>query len=382
MNVRPATAADQSAWDTFLTAQPFRPFLQSWTMGDVYGDIGQLPVRLVAETNGEITGICFAHVVPAQRGRHLSIPYGPLFSYHHKPEEFRTMAKPLLDALKDMAAQHKCTFIRMSPFLARSDQAAFKGMLRSAGTKVLRSPLHLLAEQVWYLPLTTLDAWQLPPSHEMPMVRYTGGRPLSIRPADDLFRSFRSTTRNLIRRAEKEGVTIRASADPNADLEQHFIRLHDETRKRHGFTPYTNEFFRSQVRRFGARDECTVYLAEYQGQVIASSVHMHAFGETSYHHGASSDAFKKIPASYLLQWKAINDALQRGDQVYNFWGIAPLGQDAKVSNAKHPFAGVTLFKTGFGGNLLELAECMDVPLALQYKLTRAFEQLRKWRRGF
>src|SRR5690606_19023448 len=102
---------------------------------------------------------------------------------------------------------------------------------------------------------------------------------------ETLFMELRKTTRNLVRRAEKEGVTIEASADPTRDLE-HFLRLHDETRKRHGFTPYTDTFFRSQVERFSLKKQCTLYMARYQGDVIATSVHMHAFGETSYHHGA------------------------------------------------------------------------------------------------
>jgi lipid II:glycine glycyltransferase (peptidoglycan interpeptide bridge formation enzyme) len=195
----------------------------------------------------------------------------------------------------------------------------------------------------------------------------------------------RKTTRNLVRRAEKDGVTVEASADPVADLEQ-FIALHDETRKRHGFTPYTNSFFRAQVRRFAPRGEVTVYLARYQDRVIAASVHMHAFGETSYHHGASASAFAKVPASYLVQWTAIRDALKRGDRVYSFWGIAPMRADAegslKPADKSHPFAGVTLFKTGFGGALLELTPCADLPLAASYRVTRAFEQVRKWKRGF
>jgi lipid II:glycine glycyltransferase (peptidoglycan interpeptide bridge formation enzyme) len=68
--------------------------------------------------------------------------------------------------------------------------------------------------------------------------------------------------------------------------------------------------------------------------------------------------------------------MKRGDHVYNFWGIAPEGVKS------HPFAGVTLFKTGFGGSLLPLMHCIDLPLSPLYKATRAFEYLRKWKRGF
>lgn len=202
--------------------------------------------------------------------------------------------------------------------------------------------------------------------------------------------SMRKTTRNLIRRAERDGVEVTASSDPVADLET-FINLHDETRKRHGFTPYSNAFFRAQVKHFAANDECTVYLAKHQGQILATSVHMHAFGETSYHHGASVQS--KVPASYLLQWRAIQDALKRGDHIYNFWGIAPMGdrksevgdQETKNQQPKtknHPFAGVTLFKTGFGGTSLPLIHCRDLPLTPKYWLTYAFETMRKWKRGF
>ena len=102
-------------------------------------------------------------------------------------------------------------------------------------------------------------------------------------------------------------------------------------------------------------------------------------GETSYHHGASTLKYPKIPASYLLQWTAIRDALRRGDRVYNFWGIAPA---QSTGSTKHPFAGVTTFKTGFGGELLELVHCMDLPLSKRYYLTWGIEAIRKWRRGF
>ena len=195
----------------------------------------------------------------------------------------------------------------------------------------------------------------------------------------------RKTTRNLIRRAEKDGVTVRASTDPERELDL-FLKLHNETRSRHGFTPYRDSFFRAQVKHFAPRKECTLYLAEHQGEVLAASIHMHVGGETSYHHGAST--MSKIPASYLLQWTAIKDALRRGDHIYSFWGIAPVKPDLleagswKLEAPKHPFAGVTLFKTGFGGNLLNLMHCVDIPLRTTYQLTRAFEFLRKWKRGF
>ncbi len=375
MNVTHAT--NQREWDEFLQSQQFRPFLQSWTMGEVYRRIGQEPIRLMVKEGDAVRGICFAHVVPARRGRHLSVPYGPVCELKIDPS-FGSGGKLkipvldlLMDELKKIARERDCSFIRMSPFWPKNGET--NSLLRSFNIK--NSPLHLLAEHLWYLPLTAHDSWAdlplTPPPTQTPKFE------------EDLFKSMRSTTRNLIRRAEKEGVIVTASADPVADL-HHFLTLHDETRKRHGFTPYTNAFFRAQVEEFAKSGNVILYLARYQNEVIASSIHMHFGGETSYHHGASTHRFSKIPASYLLQWTAIRDALRRGDHVYNFWGIAPPNPNPtpNPTPSRHPFAGVTLFKTGFGGHLLELTHCVDLPLSKKYYLTRGFEIVRKWRRGF
>jgi len=343
-------AQDRQQWDDFLSSQPYSPFLQSWTMGDVYKETGQEPVRLIATDGQNITGVCQAIVVPARRGRHLSVSYGPVATTEDVMMQF-------VEELKKRAKDLHCSFIRISPFLP-SDHPQTQSLYQI--TKP--SPLHLLAEHIWYLPLITSDPWTQTASG-------------TSRSEEEILAGMRKNTRNLVRRAEKEGVTIETSQNPDEDVNE-FIRLHDETRKRHGFTPYTNAFFRAQVKHFAKRGECTLYLAKYQNEIIASSIHMHAFGETSYHHGASTHKYDKIPASYLLQWTAIRDALKREDHIYNFWGIAPEG----VKN--HPFKGVTLFKTGFGGALLNIAHCMDVPVSARYYGTRAFELLRKWRRGF
>lgn len=343
---------DVHGWDEFIASQSWKPFLQSWTMGDVYGDIGQKPVRITAHEGTTIRAVCFGHVVSARRGKHISVPYGPIIDESLSQAEVAYITTALVTELKKQAKKYGCSFLRFSPFWPQGRHGQAYAALGS-----ITSPLHLLAEHVWYLPLQETSGKQ--------------------RTEEELLADMRKTTRNLIRRAEKDGVSISASQNPVDDLKE-FILLHDETRKRHGFTAYTNAFFESQIKRFSKRKECTLYLAKYQGKTIAASIHMHAFGETSYHHGASSSEYQKIPASYLLQWTAIRDALKRGDRIYNFWGIAP----ESASQGYHPFAGVTLFKTGFGGHVLNLVQCKDAPVSSSYWLTYVFERYRKYRRGF
>jgi len=346
MHVVDATNAE--SWDKFLSRQPWSPFLQSWKMGTVYEAIGQDAVRIVIEENEQTLGVAFGHIVPARRGKHIAVPYGPVVDASLPKEKQDEVSKSLMSALQDRAKKHGAACVRISPWLEEGTELSMK---------TVSSPLHLLAEHVWYIGLTGKSE-------------------------DDILSTMRKNTRNLIRRAEKDGVTVEASTNPNEDI-KYFLALHDETRKRHGFTPYTNDFFRAQVREFAGSNQCTVYLARHEGRVIASSIHIHAFGETSYHHGASEQT--KVPASYLLQWTAIQDALKRGDTFYNFWGIAPTttDNDGKVQiPKKHPFAGVTLFKTGFGGELLNLMHCRDIPTSYKYWITYGIESIRKWRRGF
>jgi len=359
--MRITEATNQQEWDSFLSAQQYSPFLQSWTMGEVYRDVGEEPVRLEMRDGGELVGICQALIVPARRGKHLAIPYGPVLKSNYQ----LSIINSLLKELTRKAQEYQCAFIRLSPFWPSTTQAI-------PNTKP--SPLHLLAEHIWYLSLTTLDPWCANSECRIPNSSPQDKRQ-GQRSEDEILAVMRQNHRNLIRRAEREGVLVEASSEPMKDIEE-FFRLYDETRKRHHFVPYPAHFIRSQVERFSIHNECTLYLARYNNEVIAASMHMHFGGETSYHHGASTNKYPKVPASYALQWRAIQDALERGDHIFNFWGISPEGV------RKHPFAGVRTFKTGFGGELLELIHCMDIPVTKQYYITRAFETWRKWKRGF
>lgn len=266
------------------------------------------------------------------------VQYGPVMNAECRTSNIQVLIQELIKIAKDK----NCSFIRISPFWPKEDAPNIPD--------AIPAPMHLLAEHIWFLDLKG-------------------------KTEEGILKGMRKTTRNLIRRAQKDGVEVFASDDPIRDLPA-FLELHNETRKRHHFTPYTTNFFRAEISHFAPKKQCTLYLARYQGRILAASIHMHVGKETSYHHGASSFEYSKIPASYLLQWKAIQDALARGDHVYNFWGIAP------PNIKKHPFTGVTTFKTGFGGELLELTPCIDIPLSKRYYLTRIFETLRRWKRGF
>lgn len=345
-------------WEEFLASSPWSPFLQSFAMGEVYRSIGEEPIRLAVMEGQKIVAICEAIIVPARRGRHLAVMYGPIIGECEntlrqssgqapiRKYENTEILRLMVNELKKIAKREQCVCIRMSPFWQKDDPKVT--ILRSLGFR--SSPLHLLAEHIWYLDLRG-------------------------KTEEQVLMGMRKTTRNLVRRAEREGVTVKVSENPVRDLPI-FFALYEETRRRHHFVPYSKEFIRAQVEEFAKTNECRLYIASFNNEPVAASVHMVYAGETSYHHGASTTKYPDCYASYLLQWTAIRDALRRGDRVYNFWGISP--ENAK----KHPFAGVRTFKTGFGGELIELMHCMDLPLSSSYLKTCVIETVRKWKRGF
>ena len=67
----------------------------------------------------------------------------------------------------------------------------------------------------------------------------------------------------------------------------------------------------------------------------------------------------------------IKEAKKRNLKHYNFWGIAP------NDNPRHRFAGVTLFKTGFGGKRIDWLHARDLQISPFYYLTYFFETVRK-----
>ena len=76
--------------------------------------------------------------------------------------------------------------------------------------------------------------------------------------------------------------------------------------------------------------------------------------EADYYEAASTPLNRKMPGAYALLWQAMKDLKKAGYERFNLWGIAPAGQP------NHRYAGVTTFKTGFGGEIIEYVPAHDL----------------------
>jgi lipid II:glycine glycyltransferase (peptidoglycan interpeptide bridge formation enzyme) len=87
-------------------------------------------------------------------------------------------------------------------------------------------------------------------------------------------------------------------------------------------------------------------------------------------------------APYLLQLEALQLAEKLGCKYYDMFGIAPptnkAGEDYAY-DSKHHYAKITLFKTGFGGEIVSRPGTYDLvlnkPRYYFYQLIRA---MRRW----
>ena len=324
----------EKTWDEFVVSQPSHTFLHSWAWGEFNVAMGDKIWRLGAYNGATIEAVALMIKVHAKRGDFLFIPHGPIGN--------REVLPVLVNKAKELAKREKVNFIRISPLLA--DTKENRKLFRDLGFRP--APIHMHAETTWTLDLAPAE--------------------------DELLMGMRKTTRNLIRRAMKEGVEIKTgTSDEDVKI---FYDLYKETVKKHNFTPFSLEYLRSQIQTFATRDAVKVFTAWHQNESLAAAIVVFYGASAFYHHGASIQS--KVPAAYLLQWEAIREAKRCGHKFYNFWGI--IKEDAPAS---HPWQGIALFKKGFGGFQTDYLHAQDFPLSWKYWPSSIFETIRRRRRG-
>lgn len=353
---------NRTAWEAFLQNAHPPTFLQSWAWGETQRSLGEEVLRLEALEGGEVVGVAQAVTVTARRGTFLHVPHGPVVT---------GSARGLLEALRDEAKRRGSAFLRVSP--VQEDTKKHRALYGQLGFR--NAPIHLHAERLWILDLAPSE--------------------------DALLHGMRKTTRNLLRRAERDGVTVRLTA-AREDLPT-FLALYAETARRERFVPFTTSALKAEFHAFAKDQNAVLAIADYQNQPLAAAMILFTPWSAFYHHGASSRLRPHIPAAYALQWSVVQEAKRRGCAEYNFWGIAPqqaighrpraIGTGTRAAPVNqglrpnpsgllsHPWAGLTLFKTGFGGREVPLVQAQDLPLSPRYWLTYAVDTLRRWKRG-
>ncbi len=335
---------NKNEWEDFLSQCPEKTFLDSWAWGEFQEAQGSKIWRFGVENNSQLQAVAEVSKIKARRGTFLLIQHGPCVKSRESATRFGVL-KELLGRLADVAKKEGAFFIRLNPLWERSEEN--DTLFEKAG--FIKSPMHANAyEATWKLDISASE--------------------------DDLFKGMRKTTRYLIRQAQKNsGIAIEHSARlEDADI---FEELSQEVSARQKFSAFTRRFTKKEFEIFSRDGRALWFFGKYNGAVTAGALIIFWQGTAYYHQAASREKFAKLSIPYLLQWEAIREAKRRGCLTYDFWGYT----DPKA-NPRHPWAGPTLFKMGFGGDKREYALTQDYPLSVFYWPVYLFERVRRSKR--
>lgn len=343
--------ASKDEWENFLSAQAEKTFLHSWNWGEFNSQMGKKIWRFGAYANGKLMGVVFIYKIPARRGTFLFIPHGPVMVFELAARDKKEILELILLRLSQIAKEEGACFIRVAPVL--QDTAENGSIFLDLGFRP--APMHMHPEVTWELDITL--------------------------PEESLLANMRKTTRYLIRQAQKNPDIQIAISDKIEDLKL-FWPVYQKTAKRHHFVVFSENYLESEFNSLIKDREILIFLGKYKGEVVSSAIFVFWQGACFYHHSGSLSKHSKIPVSYLLQWQAIREAKNKGCKTYNFWGIAPeIETDSQAQKSEHPWAGLSLFKMGFGGYKKNYVKTQDFVLSKKYWINYIIESIRKKRRS-
>ncbi len=169
---------------------------------------------------------------------------------------------------------------------------------------------------------------------------------------EELLSAMSQKTRYNIKIANRHGVEISHSQN-DADFEI-YIKLLFDTTKRQGFYLHSQQYHRDLWRILKPSGIPQIFLAKYQGQVLAAFMIFVFNDRLFYPYGSSLDLHREVMAPTLLMWEVIKYGQSLGLKSFDMWGS--LGPDARQGDQGFGFH---RFKQGFGGNLVKFVGTYD-----------------------
>ncbi|MFH1233759.1 MAG: peptidoglycan bridge formation glycyltransferase FemA/FemB family protein [Patescibacteria group bacterium] len=348
---------DKAVWEAFENKDVPYTFLQSWEWGEFQKKMNNKIWRFGIFDNNNLLGIALVSKVVAKRGIFLLIQHGPsikIFNFQF------SIFKTLLEELKKVAKEEKASFIRISPLWERTEEN--KEIFKKLGFR--EAPMHANAyEATWKLDITLAE--------------------------EELLINMRKTTRYLIRQALKNpDITVEKTVEAK-DLAD-YQKLNQTVAKKQCFTPFSNDYIKNEFEVFSKKGKenpsnplcqeggnALCIFGKYKGELVAGALIVFCSNIAFYHQAASDFKYAKFSIPYLIAWEAIKEAKKRNCVLFDFWGFI----DPKLE-PKHPWAGPTLFKMGFGGKSFEYLKTQDLPLSKKYWFNYIIEKFRKIKRRY
>ena len=363
--LRNVSAAECKKWDQFVNNHPDGHFLQSWGWGELKESIGWHPFRysLWDEKQGQIVAaaqvLCrSAPVLPLWMGHLAYIPKGPVIDWTDA-----CLCQAFFSQLNSQLQRQGALSLRMEPNRLLSAVTYSPGSSPQPGSPLATNvpDTHSNVEELQAADTTTTMATLPMPMHPVLPMQPIRSIVLDLTPTEDaLLAGMKEKWRYNLRLAQRKGVTVRV-AETVEDVETWYALLHT-TGERDHFGIHTIDYYLKAWQIFAPGQQACLFLAEYDGRLLAGIFVAVLARQAIYLYGASSNEYRNLMPNYLLQWEAICWAKRQGALQYDFWGIPETDSEGEA------MAGVYRFKRGWGGKTVRFVGCYEHtyrPLAMR-----------------
>lgn len=316
--------------------------LQSWGWGEFQQKIGHKVWRLGVFDGETFVGGASIILVNSKFRTHLYVSNGPFVIGKRPDLSIPIIIETLLPLIQEIAKNFSVHFIRFDPLLSK-DLTTHEELLL---TGLKKAPTYVQPERTILVDLTPSE--------------------------DDVLLGMSPSQRNGVKKGIKDGVTVRYSTnDEDFDI---FWKMYQNTVSLKHFVSYSKRYYYSQLATLKEHGNYEICIASVNN--VPQTASLVAYDKVTAYYLHTGRAYSTDPAakhaSKVQVWDIMQRAKSRGIKYFNLYGIAKRDNDAN-----DPWAGLTEFKKGFGGNIVEYVGAYDYPLTPMYWPIWMLEKTRK-----
>lgn len=333
---------DQQSWDVVAGST----LLQQWKWGEFQLRYGKKVWRLGAYENDTLLAVALVTLVRSKLRSHLYISNGPVIAgttlYQEDAANVAKLTQQFLHYIKKKIATLDTHFVRIDPLVVNTDENIKE--FKKIGVRL--SSTYVQPEKTILIDLTQSE--------------------------EEILAGMSTTTRYGVKKGAKDGITVTKSTNEQ-DFDV-FWKMYEETVKEKQFVSYSKKYYKTQFDTFKDSGNYAVYLAKEGDTPLVASLIAYDTKSAYYLHTGRRYVESKASkhASKVLVWEAIKDAKALGKESFNLYGIAK-----NDNSLLDPWAGLTEFKKGFGGQIIEYVGAFDYPLTPNYWFIRILEKTRR-----
>ncbi len=322
---------DQQHWNS-LAVHP----LQSWEWGEARKEMGLEVIRLGEFVGRKLTNVfqLTVHKIPYTDWSTGYLPRSPFPS------------KQTLDFLGDYSQKHNIISVKLEPYTN-------KELKITSRFPLIKSKSPIFPEWTQIIDLKQNE--------------------------EQLLKKMKPKTRYNLRLAQKKGVSVKEQSDEQGF--EIFLRLYFATTKRQNYYGHDINYHRAIWSHLKLKI-AHLLIASYQDIPLAAYELFHFKNGLYYVYGGSSEQHRNVMAAQLIMWESIKFGQKVGAKYLDMWGSLEPSY-----SPKHPWAGFTRFKEGYGGKFVKLVGSYDLVVnEIAYKIFALGYNLRNnyliWRGKF